>query len=363
VSFVEKHGKGWRVGVYLPNGNLVRFWVGRATKTQAKAIANHIDMLVARRDIGVDLPASTLAWLNNLGDGVMRRNLIKYNLLDTPQQSEVVVQSQTVEEYAVEYLAQYREAHAANSGKRMANALNWLAGEMGQKLLTEVTEGDCDRYTYRMHQTHRESHAGKLVRDARQMFKQAVRDRLIPVNPFEGIKTASKQDKDREQYIDAQTVLKVMAHCDEYYAAVLAFARFAGLRCPSEHLSLQWSNVDWAANKMTFYAPKTRSNRTIPIFKQVKPHLKALEEQRINEYVFFRARPSADKTYTSQVSAAIKKSGTKQWPKLFVNLRASCEEDLKQVLPESVVHQFLGHTKQVSDKHYTRLDESWFAKL
>ena len=61
------------------------------------------------------------------------------------------------------------------------------------------------------------------------------------------------------------------------FRAIIALSRFAGLRCPSEVLSLKWKNVDRENRRITVISPKTRryaggGQRVIPLFIElIKP--------------------------------------------------------------------------------------------
>ena len=48
----------------------------------------------------------------------------------------------------------------------------------------------------------------------------------------------------------------------------------------------------------------------------------------------------------------IKKAGVKQWPKLFVNCRASCEKDLMEIHRPDAVLAWIGHSARVAIEHY-----------
>ena len=61
---------------------------------------------------------------------------------------------------------------------------------------------------------------------------------------------------------------------------LIGLSRFAGLRVPSEALSLRWQDVDWERGRLTVPSPKTqhlagRSYRVIPLFPAVRPYLEA----------------------------------------------------------------------------------------
>jgi hypothetical protein len=58
----------------------------------------------------------------------------------------------------------------------------------------------------------------------------------------------------------------------------------------------------------------------------------------------------------------LRQAGIAPWPKLFHNLRASCETDLMQQHPIHVVTAWLGNTPQIAITHYLQTQESDFAK-
>ncbi len=53
--------------------------------------------------------------------------------------------------------------------------------------------------------------------------------------------------------------------------------------------------------------------------------------------------------YAEQI---IKRAGVEQWPKLFVNCRASCEKDLMEVHRPDAVLAWIGHSARVALQHY-----------
>ncbi len=71
---------------------------------------------------------------------------------------------------------------------------------------------------------------------------------------------------------------------DTEWRLIVALCRFAGLRCTSEVLSLQWQDVNWEQNRMLVRSPKTEHNpggesRLVLIFADLRPCLmQAFEE-------------------------------------------------------------------------------------
>ena len=58
----------------------------------------------------------------------------------------------------------------------------------------------------------------------------------------------------------------------------------------------------------------------------------------------------------------IKRAGLTPWPKLFHQLRASCETDLLAEFPISAVTEWLGHSPEVALRHYARVPDHLFER-
>ena len=49
----------------------------------------------------------------------------------------------------------------------------------------------------------------------------------------------------------------------------------------------------------------------------------------------------------------MKKAGITPWPKLFVNMRGSCSDDLeRRGIPEKAINAWIGNTARLRSKHY-----------
>ncbi len=105
------------------------------------------------------------------------------------------------------------------------------------------------------------------------------RRKLIDENPFDGVKAAATGIKDRQRFVTRDEIARVLAACpDHHWRAIVALARYGGLRCPSEVLSLRWQDVDWDAGRIVVQSPKTehhagKASRTIPLFPELRPIL------------------------------------------------------------------------------------------
>jgi integrase len=57
---------------------------------------------------------------------------------------------------------------------------------------------------------------------------------------------------------------------DAEWRLLIAPSRCGGMRCPSEHLSLRWQDVDWERTRFRVDSPKT-GQRWVPIFPELRP--------------------------------------------------------------------------------------------
>lgn len=58
----------------------------------------------------------------------------------------------------------------------------------------------------------------------------------------------------------------------------------------------------------------------------------------------------------------INRAGVKPWPKLFHNLRASCETDLAKIHPIKAVCDWIGNSITMAQRHYLQTTEADFER-
>lgn len=87
-----------------------------------------------------------------------------------------------------------------------------------------------------------------------------------------GIKNGSDVNRARMEFISRETIEKVIAKAaDPEWKALIALARYGGLRVPSEPLALRWADIDFEAGRMIVTSPKTsqhkdKGQRVVPLF-------------------------------------------------------------------------------------------------
>jgi integrase len=199
------------------------------------------------------------------------------------------------------------------------------------------------------------------------MLEDAVRLGHLTANPWRHVRVRAGDPSERRAYVPVADVQRVIDHCpNAWWKLLVALARFAGLRVPSEALSLTWGDVDFDRGRLSVPSPKTeytgKTHRVIPLFPLLRPHLDAAWDQTQEGDVFifpeeYRRRSQgpggwANANLRTTLTKVIRRAGVEPWPRLWHSMRASCESDLAQSFPLAVVTKWLGNTPSVALRHY-----------
>ncbi|MFV0442466.1 MAG: hypothetical protein ACK5Q5_02725 [Planctomycetaceae bacterium] len=131
---------------------------------------------------------------------------------------------------------------------------------------------------------------------------------------------------------------------------------------------MRWENVDLPGGKITVDSPKTEhmeghEYRVVPIPAELRPYLEQAWDRAPEkaEWVVATWR-GRGKNFRTRLLRAIRRAGLKPWPRLFHNLRSSCQTDMEQVFPNYVVCKWLGNTERVAREHYLQVTEEHFQR-
>jgi integrase len=218
----------------------------------------------------------------------------------------------------------------------------------------------------------------KRVQFARQFFAHAVRCEWLDRNPFADVSHKGGDPRARQCYISIEETEKLIGAAPNWvWRTIIALARYGGLRCPSEVLSLRIADLDWERGAMTVTSPKTENHgqgqRTVPMFARLRPFLEeawdmAQEGQThvIPETMYLPAargpRGWNNMNLRTTFAKIIKRAGLEPWPRLFHALRASCESDLAREYPITTVCRWIGNTVAIAARHYVQVTDADFQR-
>ena len=314
-------------------------------------------------------PPETSQWVSDREDELYRK-LAKHGLV-TPRAEAA---SSTLAAFLDRYI-EGRTDVKPNTRAHLKRARNNLVDYFGaEKPLSEITPGDTDEFRVRLLQTLADNTVRRVCGRAKQFFRAAVRKRLIAESPFADMKgTGVRANKSREHFVTREVAEKVLAACpDPEWQLLFASAAMAD-RCPSEHLALCWSDVDWDLGRITVRSPKTEHHagkefRTIPLFPELRLELQKVADKvnpgkdtPLSAPIITRYR-DRNSNLRTQLERIIRKADLKPWPKLFQNLRATRETELAEEFPIHVVCDWIGNTQAVATKHYLQTTDEHFAR-
>lgn len=195
------------------------------------------------------------------------------------------------------------------------------------------------------------------IRNARTIFNRAVDDDLIDVNPFDRLAGGVPPIEKNWHYVSLDELSTLLDACpNQAWKTLLGLCRLAGLR-QGEALALQWSAIDWDANRITVWAMKTKRRRIVPIAPELMPILRdALEHAPEGEQAIVTGM--ATQNLWRDFRVICKRAGIKPYAKWCHTLRKNRESDwIDSGFPFHVVIEWMGHSDEVARQHYLRVND------
>jgi len=344
--------------------------VNKKTASEVKLKVEHLNALAIA---GLPLDTETAQWVAKIGDELANK-LNSAGLI--PERK-----SQRLGAFLDNYLELRARDGKPNTVRNIRIVADNLIAFLGRETdLRDVKSEDAEKF--KLHYIDRglaQYTICRQLRVAKHFFKVAIDSKLISENPFARVRGKNVRPTDRIYYVPAEDAHQLIRSANPTWRIIVALCRFAGLRCPSEVLSLKWEDVNFAENRMVVTSPKTshiegKGKRIVPIFTELQPFLRdAFELSEPGEpYVIGGKtgeiyRQSAAKGWKgtnmrTQFERIIHRAGLLAWPKLFHSLRSSCETDLASRFPIHVCSAWLGNTPNVAITHYLQTLESDFRK-
>lgn len=335
--------------------------LGKMSRKDAQAVRGHIDSILSAKACGQPLPLATAYWLGSVGD-LLHDKLARHSVVP-PRKPAVVFELRRLCDEFIARRTDLKERTLTNL-RQAGNSLVVFFGA-GRDAAT-INRAEARDWRRAAAERYAQATVAAFVKKARQMFVDAVDRELIPRNPFAGVKAGSMANAARNVYVPAADVLAAIAVCpDAEWRLIFALARFAGLRTPSETFALKWSHVSWDRGRIVVPSPKTehiegKAERVVPIFPELLPWLREAFEAAPEgaQYVIQTNRITKPNTRAGKI---VTRAGLKQWPRLFQNLRASCETDLANRFPVHVACEWIGNSAAIAQKHYLAVTEEHFS--
>ena len=229
-----------------------------------------VDMLNACVIAGTGWDPKTAEWVGDLKP-VLYDKLAKAGLLPPRAEAEET----TLEKFIDRCIDGDQKAKPGSKEVWRQGKLGLIAFFGADKPLSAITPGMADDFKLALESTDvtirgqkpgdkkpRRKLASMTVRKrlqfAKMVFRAAVRHKLIEDNPFDDVKIEAAAP-DRKHNVSPADTAKLVAASPpgSDWPTIIALARWGGLRCPSEVLSLKLADIHWPDAQ----ADTPRSNR------------------------------------------------------------------------------------------------------
>jgi|694.fasta_scaffold01219_33 site-specific recombinase XerD len=370
ASLIRDPNGRFRVQVSRTDGRRSTIRLGKVPKNHATYVKSRIEDLDAARRMGASPSPETAQWLAIVDSRLIRRLSVA---------GLVVLADRSVHTLATAAARMLEESTAQPQTRRHHEDLHAaLAAHLGGKdrNLATITPAEAHAFRRWLEEHYAPATVAKQIKRCRQLFTYAVKRGMIAESPFAEVRAGSQSNPARQAYIDVPTINRVLAACpDARWRLIVGLARFAGLRVPSELFALRWADV--RADRLRVESPKTAGQGKPERFVPITPSLRPILEDFTTSVPPSRRVPtwrllvppagSTEKALSTTnlrtgLMDIITAAGLKAWPKLYHNLRASCQTDLESQFPTHVVCAWLGNTPKVASEHYLQVREDDWRK-
>jgi integrase len=357
----EKNGNK-RIALVDHEGRHRSLRLGKCSMKVAETMRIRIEQLLQDRRFGAPHAPATAEWLAKLPTDLHGR-LVKLGL------TESRIKAVTVGELIDRFMkAQHVKPATLAAYKQCTDSLIKALGK--DTSVDTITAADADAWRCFIAKEGRvrekkgprslaAATVAKRTNIAKAIFAKAKVWKLVTESPFAHMKSGSQVNPDRAWYITLQETSSLLKACPSTeWQVIVALARYAGLRCPSEVRELRWSDVDWDRKLLVVRTPKTAGKaahavRKVPVSPALQPLLSKLrrETSADAEHLVSVVQPASYNLRT-RFERIVRRAGLQPWPRLFHNLRASCSTDFAQSLPNHEAARFLGHSPLIAAAHY-----------
>ena len=370
----------------IQRGNMwVGCWVDETGKEVRKSTRVHV--APAPRDVGMS--AKQLKSLaQRVADGMegTAKGRVSMELALSAVRAVAVgggVKPVTIKEFSATFLRDRREQKSYNNSTVAVSSLFRLVPGCADMPLGRFTAAMAEDYVRAALDEVGGTSVDRRLAVLGAMFNRAVRERLLEVNPFRGIrvpKWALNEAREREPFT-REEVRRILAELPDEWPDIVAVCMLLGGLRLSEVSTLRWDKVDFERGLVRVTAKKTNKGMTKPLIKPLRLILSRRKAAAggWSEYVFpyaqLRYAQAGDKS--SKLSIEFNKllvqlgivkpapederqSGKARrfQPKSFHSLRTTSTTFLLDVgCPAELVRHIVGHDDpQIERAHYFKPD-------
>ena len=357
-------------------GSRQALYLGSMPKKHAEQIQRRVEEIIAGHIAGTAASPELASWLRDLPDRFYGK-LVKAGLAEPRATTPRITLGELLDEFLAK--ATVKKSTFINY-KQSTDSLRAFFGN--ETPVDEITPKRCDEWRHfiardtegttkkRGTADNRLSPAtqSKRIKMAKSVFSRAVRWGMIPASPFDGIKAGSQANPSRAFFVTREAIEAILAACpDAEWRLVIGLARYAGIRCPSEMVRLTWADIDWGRGMLTVRPTKTEHHgeqhavRHVPICPRLRELLaESFDRATAGDVRVVPRVADGQINLRTTFRRLIERAGLQPWPRLFQNLRSSCETEWCERHPIASVTRWLGNSPTIALKHYIQARDVHF---
>ena len=345
--------------------------LGKCSKRDAEIVRARVELLLAAQLLGTSPEPDTLRWLANTHPK-LRDRLVRVGLVvgvSVPRATKKI----TLHTFINDYIAERSKSVKPSTRLTWQVASDSIFRALGKDLsIHHVNAAHAQKWIDTMRGDGlKPTTIHKRLQFGKQFLNHAVAAKVIAINPWSSVKMARPKVVSNVE-VERSTIDRLMLVMDQRWRSIVALARYGGMRCPSEVLSIRWEQIDWEESSMTVPSPKTEhisggASRTCPLFRELRA---VLEPYRKNSGFIvdaddLRAKASGlDGWATANLRSGLidymKRAGVTPWARLFHSMRASRQTELEKDFGLAAACAWLGNTQSVAKQHYLLVtSEAW----
>jgi integrase len=360
-----------RILFVAPDGKRPTIRLGKVSQRTAAGIKYRVEQLLESLNFNRPMEADLVQWVRDL-EPWLAKKFAAVGLIPNPEAEPTATLSAFLKNFTTRRI-DVKQSTKEVWSQVVRNLLEHFGADRG---LASITEADAEDFKmFLVASKLARTTVSKRLQFARMFFRAAKKRKLIADNPFAEISAKAIMRQDRQRFITREETDRLLSACNPTWRVIVALARYGGLRCPSEVLSLRWQDVDWETGRIVVRSPKTehhvgKGSRTIPLFAELRTVLNEAFDLASDgaEYVVDgNHRESANTpsgwrncNLRTQFERIVKRAGLTPWPRLFHAMRASRETELAKEYPIHVVTSWLGNTPRIALKHYLQVTDADF---
>ena len=210
----------------------------------------------------------------------------------------------TVREWSNIWLNTYKSGVSYNTNRRYEFTLHkQILPYIGDEKISKIKLVDVQNLINKLANQYSASTLKKVRGSLNQLFKCAIQNHLIYINPVDGVQLPNKQQSEK-QFLSESQIEHVTAFCASYKDGIFILTLlYTGMR-REEIVPLTWDDVDLEENIITvnkavefinnqpnIKPPKTaKSSREIPILDILRPYLIKLKSESDGSLLFCNSK-------------------------------------------------------------------------